>query len=317
MNKMFDFLTDHGLAVVFITVFAEQLGLPLPAVPWLMVAGALVVQGKMNWLLLIAVAFIASLLADLIWFYLGRHYGNRILGFMCRVSLEPDFCVSRTQGLFERYGLRGIVFAKFIPGLSTIAPPLAGGSGMGIGRFAFFDGAGAILHSGLFILLGALFSRELVQVMNALDGLGRQALLVVLGLAAAWIGYKYYERQRLLRELRMTRITVDELYQKQQAGENLVILDLRPEGELTEDSTMIRGARHMIMNDVALRRNEIPEDREIVLYCSCPNEVTSARVTLHLKRHGIGRVRPLLGGIDAWRARNFPTDKRSAGTSSA
>ena len=315
MNKIFDFLTDHGLAVVFAAVLVEEIGLPLPALPWLVAAGALVAQGKMNGFLLITVALMASLVADLIWFYLGRHHGKRILGLMCRVSLEPDFCVSRTQGLFERYGMRGIIFAKFIPGLSTIAPPLAGSSGMGAARFAFFDGISAILHSGLFILLGALFSRELVQVMNVLDGLGRETLLVALGLAAAWIGYKYYERQRLLKQLRMARITVDELYQMQQTGENLVILDLRSERELTQDPTIIRGARHITMNDVQSRRDEIPNDTEIILYCSCPNEVTSARVTLHLRRHGIGRVRPLLGGIDAWRARNFPTDTRSIGKS--
>ena len=187
---------------------------------------------------------------------------------------------------------------------------------MGIGRFALFDGVSALLHGGLFILIGALFSRELVQVMNVLDGLGHKALFVVVGLVAAWIGYKYFERQRLLKELRMARISVDELYRMQQTGENLVILDLRSESELAQDPTIIRGARHMTMNDVQSRRGEIPDDREIILYCSCPNEVTSARVTLHLRRYGVGRVRPLLGGIDAWRARNFPTDRHSAGKSS-
>jgi membrane protein DedA with SNARE-associated domain/rhodanese-related sulfurtransferase len=313
MNNTLEFLVRHGTTVLFAVVFVEQMGIPLPAAPWLLAAGALAAAGKMNWAMALGAATISSLLADMIWFYFGRHYGHRVLNLLCRISLEPDSCVRRTQDIFTRNGMRGVVAAKFIPGLSTLAPPMAGSSGVNASRFLLFDGLGSLLYAGCFMLLGALFSRQLEQVLNALAGLGGSALAVVGGLAALYLGYKYWQRQRLLGELRMAKITVDELRQMQEAGESPVILDLRSLTELDEDPALIRGAVHMTMEEVQLRHQEIPRDREIILYCSCPNEVSSARVALQLHRTGILRVRPLLGGIDAWKERNYPTEPRSSG----
>ena len=313
MNETLDLLVRHGIAILFAAVFIEQIGIPLPAAPWLLAAGALAGAGKMNWLLALGAAASSSLLADLIWFYLGRNYGNRVLGFLCRISLEPDSCARRTQNLFVRHGMRGLVVAKFIPGLSTLAPPLAGSTGVTVPRFLFFDGLSSVLHGGCFILVGVLFSQQLEQVINALAGLGRSAFGVLAGLVALYIAYRYFQRHRLLRELRIARITVDELHQKQEAGENPIILDLRPHIELEQDPSLIRGALHMSMEEVERRQQEIPRDRDVVLYCSCPNEVSSARAALALRRNGILRVRPLLGGIDAWRERNYPTEPRAMG----
>jgi rhodanese-related sulfurtransferase len=213
--------------------------------------------------------------------------------------------------------MRGVVAAKFIPGLSTLAPPLAGSAGVCAPRFFFFDGMGSLLYAGCFILVGVLFRHQLEQVIAALASLGSSALGVVVGLAVLYIGYKYYQRHRLLKELRMARITVDELHQKLEMGENPIILDLRSHTELERDPSLIRGARHMTVEEVKLRHHEIPRDRDIILYCSCPNEVSSARMALLLHRNGILRVRPLLGGIDAWRERNYPTELRVVAASLA
>ncbi len=312
MNETLDLLVRHGIAILFAAVFIEQIGIPLPAAPWLLAAGALAGAGKMNWLLALGAAASSSLLADLIWFYLGRNYGNRVLGFLCRISLEPDSCARRTQNLFVRHGMKGLVVAKFIPGLSTLAPPLAGSTGVTVPRFLFFDGLSSVLHGGCFILVGVLFSQQLEQVINALAGLGRSAFGVLAGLVALYIAYRYFQRHRLLRELRIARITVDELHQKQEAGENPIILDLRPRIELEQNPSLIRGALHMSMEEVERRQHEIPRDRDVILYCSCPNEVSSARAALALRRNGILRVRPLMGGLDAWRERNYPTEPRVA-----
>jgi membrane protein DedA with SNARE-associated domain/rhodanese-related sulfurtransferase len=311
VNDTLEFLVRHGVTVVFAVVFVEQMGVPLPAAPWLLAAGALAAAGKMNWAALVGAATFSSLLADMIWFYFGRVYGHRVLDLLCRISLEPDSCVRRTEAIFTRNGMRGIIAAKFIPGLSTLAPPLAGSTGVSAPRFLIFDGLGSLLYGGSFLLLGALFSRQLEQVLNALAGLGGGALAVVAGLAALYIGYKFWQRRRLLRELRMARITVDELHQQQEAGENPLILDLRSLIELDQDAALIRGAVHMTMEEVLLHHQEIPRDRDVILYCSCPNEVSSARVALQLHRKGILRVRPLLGGIDAWRERNYPVVQRA------
>src|SRR6266550_3202822 len=252
MNEALDFLVRHGAAVLFAVVFIEQMGVPLPATPWLLAAGALAGAGKMNWVVGLGAAAFGSVVADFIWFYLGRHYGNRLLNLLGRISLEPDSCVRRTQDVFTRYGMRGVVAAKFIPGLSTLAPPLAGNSGVGAPRFFFFDGLGSLLYVGCFIVLGVLFSHQLEQVIVALASLGRSALGLVVGLVALYIGYKYYQRQRLLKELRMARITVDELHQKLEAGESPMILDLRSRAEVEQNPLLIRGALHMTMDEVQL-----------------------------------------------------------------
>src|SRR5437899_1443000 len=210
MNETLEFVVRHGAAVLFAAVFVEQLGVPLPAAPWLLAGGALAATGKINWFAAFIAATFGSVLTDLIWFYLGRYGGHRVLNLLCRISLEPDSCVRRTQDLFTRYGMRGVVAAKFIPGLSTLAPPLAGSSGVGAPRFFFFDGLGSLLYAGCFILVGALFSRQLEQVIAALASLGSGALAVVVGLAARYVGYRDVQRPRLLSRLRTARIAGDE-----------------------------------------------------------------------------------------------------------
>jgi membrane protein DedA with SNARE-associated domain/rhodanese-related sulfurtransferase len=311
MTEILEFLTRHGPSVLFAAVFVEQIGVPLPASPWLLAAGALSVTGKPYWYVALAAGASGSLLADAIWFNLGRRRGQSVLNFLCRISLEPDSCVRRTQDLFSRYGMKGVVAAKFIPGLSTLAPPMAGNSGMKASRFFLFDTLGGLLYTGVFILVGALFSRQLDQVLGALESLGSGALIVVLGLIALYLGYKFYERHRLLKELRMMRITADELHQKVETGENPIILDLRSKAEVERNPLLIRGARHMTMEELKSHQSEFPRDRDIILYCSCPNEVSSARMALTLQRSGFVRVRPLLGGIDAWRERNYPLEMRA------
>jgi membrane protein DedA with SNARE-associated domain/rhodanese-related sulfurtransferase len=313
MNETFEFLVRHGTVVLIAAVFVEQIGAPLPAAPWLFAAGALVGAGQMSGPVALAAAASGSLLADFIWFYLGRHYGNRLLGLLCRISLTPDTCVRRTQNIFTRYGMRGVVVAKFIPGLSTLAPPLAGSSGVGAHRFLFFDTMGSVLYVGTFLLVGVLFSHQLEQIMAAVTSLGSSALLFVVALVAGYVAYKYYQRRRLLHELRISRISVDELHKMMESGENPMILDIRPMTELDIEPLQIRGALHMSMDEVDSRLKEIPLDRDIILYCSCPNEVSSARVAMQLHRKGITRVRPLLGGIDAWEERHYPTEPRVAG----
>src|SRR5437764_14040024 len=167
MTETLGFLVRHGPAVLFAVVFVEQMGVPLPAAPWLLAAGALAATKIINWFAALASATFGSLLADLIWFYLGRYGGHRVLDLLCRISLEPDSCVRRTQDVFTRYGMRGVVAAKFIPGISTLVPPLAGNSGVSALRFFAFDGLGSVLYGGCFLFLGTLFSNQLEQVIDA------------------------------------------------------------------------------------------------------------------------------------------------------
>jgi membrane protein DedA with SNARE-associated domain/rhodanese-related sulfurtransferase len=306
LTQTTQFLVHYGTPLVFGAVLVEQLGLPLPAAPWLLAAGALSATGQFNLLRGVVVVMVACLIADALWFYLGRYRGARVLGFLCRISLEPDSCVRRTQNIFTRYGMRGVLVAKFVPGMSTVAPPLAGMAGIGIKRFLLVDGLGAILYGSCFLGFGYFFSRQIEQIGAAFTQVGGSALSLLAGLIALYVAFKFIQRQRLLRELRMTRITVDELDRQLEAGANPVILDLRSLEELEQDPAIIAGATHMLIDEIEQRSAGFPRDREIVVYCSCPNEVSSARVALLLQRKGFTRVRPLLGGIDAWRKGNYP-----------
>src|SRR5215475_420348 len=194
-------LASYGLPLVFGAVFVEQIGVPLPAIPWLLAVGALAAAGHSSATLAIGLTVIACLLADTIWFYLGRYRGTRVLGFLCRVSLEPDSCVRRTQNMFTRYGLRSLVVAKFLPGfLSTVAPPLAGMSKMSVARFLFFDVIGSVLYASCFVFLGYCFSNQIQQITEAMASIGGKALGFLAVLFGAYIGIKYWQRRRILRE---------------------------------------------------------------------------------------------------------------------
>jgi membrane protein DedA with SNARE-associated domain/rhodanese-related sulfurtransferase len=306
----FEFLADHGAAVIFWVVFVEQLGVPLPAIPLLIAAGALVGAGKMSLATALLVPVAASLPPDLAWYYLGRLKGGRVLGFLCRLSLEPDSCVRDTENLFHRYGPRGLLLAKFIPGFSTVAPPLAGIVGMSAATFALYDIGGTLIWAAVSAGIGALFSNQLEQLVGLFDQAGGLLLAILLAGLAGFIAYKFYHRQKFLRHLRMAKISVEELKRRMDAGDAISVVDVRHPLALELDPETIPGAINFTLEEIEHRHQEIPRDRDIVLYCSCPNEVSSARTAFLLKKKGIHRVRPLEGGLDAWRERKFPVERR-------
>lgn len=284
------------------------MGVPIPAVPWLLAAGALAAAGKFHWFMALDLSILACLIADFFWFYLGRYRGTQVLSLLCRLSLEPDSCVRKTVNLFTRYGLRGILASKFVPGMSTITPPLAGMSGVTAGQFLLYDGLGSLLYAGSFILLGYAFSNQITQIGAALAHIGGGLVTVIVALLFLYIAFKFWERRRLLNELRMAKITPGELGQMLDTGETPLILDVRSVIELEQEPAMVRGAVHLAMDDLDKRHQEFAHDREIIIYCDCPNEESSAKTALLLRKKGFKRVRPLLGGIAAWREGNYPTE---------
>lgn len=312
MNGASQFLVDHGLSVVFGVVLIEQLGLPVPALPWLLAAGALAAGGKLNAIWGITLTVIACVAADTVWFYLGRKRGPQVLGWLCRISIEPDSCVRRTQNVFTRYGLKGLLAAKFIPGLGTVAPPLAGMARVPINRFLLVDAIGSFMYGGVLIGAGYFFSNQISQIGAAVAHIGCSALCLLLGIVLLYIAGKYWQRQRLLRELRMARITADELRHKLEAGENPLILDLRSRAELDLYPSIIRGAIHVELDKLTSTDYSFPASRDVVVYCSCPNEVTSVRIARLLQKRGLSRIRPLLGGIENWRKLSYPMDTWTA-----
>ena len=313
MNETSQFLISHGLTCLFLVVFVEQMGMPIPAMPWLLTAGALSAAGKFNPFWGIVATVVACILGDTFWFYLGRRHGARVLSLLCRLSLKKDSCVRRTHNAFTRYGLRGLLVAKFVPGLNTVASPFAGMAGVGLNQFVAVDMVGSIAYAACTIGVGYFFSAQVAQIGAAIARFGVGALEVLLAVVILYVAFKYWQRQRVLRKLRMARITVADLYQKMEAGENPFILDLRSLAELKANPSIIRGAIHIELDKLTDNSDQLPRDRDIVAYCSCPNEFTAAHTAMVLKKRGFTRIRPLLGGISAWRAQNYPVSAWPAG----
>lgn len=268
MNETLQFLYRHGYSLVFAWVFAEQLGLPVPSVPLLLAAGALAGSGRMNLLAVILLAVSASMASDSLWFQLGRRKGIKVLQFLCRISLEPDSCVRRTEGAFEKHGAKSLLIAKFVPGLNTAAPPLAGIFQMNRARFLLFDALGATLWAGTFIGLGYAFANQIERVAGHALRLGGGLLAIVAALFGGYIGWKFFKRQKFIRELRIARIAPEELKRKLDAGENVVIVDLRHSMDFEAEPETIPGALHMEAGDLDDHPELIPRDRDVVLYCT-------------------------------------------------
>jgi len=268
MHSVLEFLLKHGYAVLLAWVFAEQIGLPVPSLPILLAAGALAGSGRFSFAGSIFLAVLACLVADSIWYALGRLRGIKVLQLLCKISLEPDSCVRRTEGLFAKQGARSLVLAKFVPGLGTVAPPLAGIFHMRASRFLLFDVVGALLWSGLYVGLGYVFSDEIERIAEHAANLGSGLGVLIVTALAVYIAYKFIARQRFLRELRIARITADELKQKIDAGEELVIVDLRHSVEFEADPHTIPGAFRMDANDLEEKDERLPRDRDVVLYCT-------------------------------------------------
>jgi membrane protein DedA with SNARE-associated domain len=268
MNETIAFLLRHGYLVLFAWVFAEQVGLPLPSVPLLLAAGALAGAGRLNFAFSLALAVTAAVFSDILWYELGRRRGIHVLQLLCRISLEPDSCVRRTEDLFARHGARSLLLAKFIPGLNTAAPPLAGIFRMRVVRFLIFDLLGSLLWAGAFVGLGFLFSDQLERMADRALKLGTWLLAILLGSFALYLGWKYVARQRFLRQLRIARITPHELKRKLDAGEDVVIVDLRHSLDFEAEPNTIPGAFHLAAADLEENHSLIPRDRDVVLYCT-------------------------------------------------
>jgi membrane protein DedA with SNARE-associated domain len=268
MTELIQFLLRHGYTVLFAVVFIEQAGAPVPSAPILLAAGALAANGSLSFAVIILLALVASLTADLIWYELGRRRGHEVLNYICRLSLEPDSCIRWTQDVFARHGARAILVAKFVPGLNTAAPPMAGLLGIGLFRFVLLDLAAAALWSCTLCLVGFVFSSQIEDIALLFAHLGSWAVILAVFALALFVAGKYVQRRRFMRQLRIARISPEVLAGKLAAGENVVIVDLRHDLEFKKDEVKLPGAIHMTPEEIEHRHLEIPRDREIVLYCT-------------------------------------------------
>ncbi len=302
------FLLMYGYLVLFAWVFVEQIGIPLPATPVLLAAGALSVDGPIRFALALLAAVAAALSADSAWFLIGRRHGHYVLRILCKLSLEPTTCVRRTQDSFGRRRGVMLMFAKFVPGLGMLAPPVAGQNGMEFGPFLFFDFIGVTLWVSVLLTIGRFFGDLLKRNAGLLNWAGRfSGALLLLGIMGFFV-VRILRRRAVLKELAASRLEPEELKRKLEAGEEIFIVDLRHPLELLPDPFTLPGAQHISPEALTARHHEIPRDREVVLYCTCPSEATAAKTALTLRKLGVDRVRPLRGGFDEWKRLGYPMD---------
>ncbi len=262
MARLIHLVVVYGVPLIFINVFLEQLGVPVPAVPTLIIAGALSRENRMSSTHVLIASVVASLIADWIWFALGRHYGYRVLRTLCSVSLSPDSCVRDTELRFERWGLKSLLIAKFIPGFSTVAPPLAGAARRSTAAFVIYDGIGAILWAGSAIAAGRAFHHAIDRVLLGLQNLGWWAVVIVAFVVALLVLVKWAQRRGFYRELRMARVSVDELKDMIERGTAPLIIDARSASARNRDPRRIPSA-------IAVDGFEgLQAVREIIVYCT-------------------------------------------------
>jgi membrane protein DedA with SNARE-associated domain/rhodanese-related sulfurtransferase len=299
VDHLIALIQQYGIGFVFANVLALQAGLPLPAYPTLLVAGALAASGGASVPELIGVGVLGALVADTGWYSAGRRFGMRILSVLCRVSLSPDTCVRQTESIFQRFGPSSMLFAKFVPGFASVATALAGAIRLNYVKFVIFDAMGAALWVGVAVGLGYLFRDAIGDVMAELAALGKYGVMLVVAAFALWIVVKWYRRYLFVRQLRMDRVTVHELRQLMDEQKVKALVDVR--SALTQAATgRIPGARPVDMQNIAKGFEGVPADGEVIVYCACPNEATAVKVAQKLRKVGFTRIRPLLGGIDAW-----------------
>lgn len=289
----------YGPLVVFLTVFLDEAGLPIPALPLLVVAGGVLWSAHSALAAVIIAALAATLLGDLLWYGAARALGTCVLALLCRVSISPDSCVRRTENLFSRIGPVSFLFARYLPPLNNLAVAMAGILKLPLPVFNLLNLVGGFLFYGAAALMGMLFHRAVDDILSILTTFGTVRIAAVVAAFALYLLFRWWERVTFTRQLRMDRITVEELISLLETGNAPFILDVRSAEAQVRDG-VIPGSLPAHPDDLNSQLKEIPITSETVVYCDCPNEASAATAARHLKRAGFKKIRPLLGGVDAW-----------------
>jgi membrane protein DedA with SNARE-associated domain/rhodanese-related sulfurtransferase len=298
VDEFVELLLHHGPLLVFAVTLLKRIGAPLPAGPMLVVAGGLGALGQMSVAITVALSLAANLLGDAVWFLGGRRYGYRVLRMLCRISLSPDTCVRQSEGMFERWAGWSLIAAKFVPGVSVVAAPMAGALKMSWRRFLGWDLAAAAVWTALYMAVGYVFRRQVREMLQLIADLGTRAAIALVVLAVLVLAWRLARRRRWSGGSEVERITPDELRTLIDAGMPPVIYDVR--GSLARDATgMVPGAIPIDLDHLSTRTDDLPRDTHVVVYCNCPNDVSAVKAAGLLNKLG-NHVEVLHGGHDAW-----------------
>ena len=312
MNQLNELIAHYGLWMVFINVLLEQLGIPVPAIPTMVVTAAVSVEHQPYSLTAVfAAALVGSSIADIVWFEAGRRFGDRMLKTLCRITFVPDSCVSQTERFYERWGISSLLIAKLIPGFSTVASPLAGAMGVSWAKFAFYNFLGTALWIVTALAFGAFFHDQIDTALAWLESAGMGSMIAIAAALALIATFIWIRRQRICNRVLSGRISVEELAARLEQSLPTVIIDVRTRTARSLDTRSIPGSLTIDEAgfDDALKR--VAKHANIIVYCACPNEVSAAQFGAVLVQRGYKNVRPLLGGIDAWEGAGHPVSERN------
>lgn len=279
----------------------HALGVPVPVLPTALVIAARWMHGLHEFLLFVLAIVAGMLIGDSVWFAAGRRYGPSVMKFLCRISLSADTCVSRTESAFKRWGWSSLVVGRFIPGVSLLAPSLAGALGMSWGKFLALTTAGGALFGFVVLGAGSLLRSEIDSLLRQVQHLGWRALAAVVLTLAVYLAWRWW-RRRASRAPEVVRVSADELRGLIADGEHPLVVDVRGEAMQKADPRRIPDAVALSLDAIKAGLGELPHDRKIVVYCGCPNEASAAQAARLLLDQGYVWVRPLAGGVEAWSA---------------
>jgi membrane protein DedA with SNARE-associated domain/rhodanese-related sulfurtransferase len=296
----------HAYLVLFLFVLIEQIGVPVPSAPVLITAGTLTATHKLHLIPVLAAILLGSLISDITWYFLGRRYGRLMVRLLCRFTPERNTCVQRTEGYFGKHGASALLVSKFLPGLNTMAGAIAGQSGMDFRVFLLCDAAGVLLWAVSFVVGGRFFGDLLKLHPHALAWFAHFAVVLFAVLFLAFVAYRVVRRRRSLSEIRTDRVSPEALREMVEHGDPIYIVDLRHPLDYLPDPRTLPGAVMMTPDRLVEMGAMIPRDRDVVLFCTCPNEETAVHMALTIRKMGVLRVRPLLGGFDGWKTLGYP-----------
>jgi membrane protein DedA with SNARE-associated domain/rhodanese-related sulfurtransferase len=306
MPVALDFFLKYGYWILFLWVLVEQMGVPIPSAPLLLTAGTLTATHRMNLPLVLLAVLAGSLISDSVWYWMGKRFGGSVVKLLCRLSMESNTCVRKTEDYFGKHGVKALMVAKFIPGLGAVAPPIAGQTGMQYRLFAVYDAIGIMLWGLSFTLGGRFFGDVLKRNPNAFAWVARFGFALFVLLLLGFFVWRFFRQRAFLKEIRLSRLAPGELKEMLDRGQPVYIVDLRHPLDYLPDPRTLPGAILLSPDKLVAHCAEIPRDRDVVLFCTCPSEATAAKMALAIRKLGVHRVRPLLGGFDEWKRLGYP-----------
>ena len=300
MNELLSLLASQGVVLVFLVTLATRLGAPVPAVPFLVVAGGLTVGGQLSFVAVVLAAVLGNILGDGVWFLAGRRWGYRVMRLLCRISLSPDSCVRRSESILGRWGGWSLIAAKFVPGVSVVAPPMAGALGMSNLRFLAYETVAALIWTLLCLFVGRIFHAAIQDVLAVISDIGLGALAIGVLALAAFIGWRWRQRRLAQRVDDIVHIQVEALREALAAGSGPTVIDVRSDEARALDARAIPGAIGIGLKQLPKHLPGFADGRELVVFCDCPDDASAIAAARVLMGAGLPRVRVLAGGLDAW-----------------